>query len=97
MSLMEEQRARSRRSFTDDFKRDAVALVLDEDRKIVDVARSVGVGEGTLGIGCARPASIGVSGRGRPRRSGPSWSSCAGRTRRCGWNEICLNRSTAFW
>ncbi len=49
MSVMEEQRARARRSFTDEFKRDAVALVLDEDRKIVDVARSLGVGEGTLG------------------------------------------------
>ena len=40
---------RTRRSFTDEFKRDAVALVVDEDRKIVDVADSLGVGEGTLG------------------------------------------------
>lgn len=49
MSVMEEQRPRSRRSFTDEFKRDAVALVIDEDRSVVDVARSLGVGEGTLG------------------------------------------------
>lgn len=49
MSVMEEQRPRSRRSFTDEFKRDAVALVIDEDRKVIDVARSLGVGEGTLG------------------------------------------------
>lgn len=47
MSVMEEQRPRSRRSFTDEFKRDAVALVIDEDRSVVDVARSLGVGEGT--------------------------------------------------
>ena len=49
MSMMEEKPVRARRSFTDEFKRDAVALVLDEDRKIVDVADSLGVGEGTLG------------------------------------------------
>ena len=40
---------RSRRSFTDEFKRDAVALVIDEGRRVIDVARSLGVGEGTLG------------------------------------------------
>src|SRR4051794_31447228 len=32
-----------------EFQRDAVALVLNEDRSIADVARSVGVNEGTLG------------------------------------------------
>ena len=49
MSVMEQETVRSRRSFTDEFKRDAVALVIDEDRKVIDVARSLGVGEGTLG------------------------------------------------
>ena len=50
MSVMEQQEhVRSRRSFTDEFKRDAVALVIDEGRRVIDVARSVGVGEGTLG------------------------------------------------
>ena len=49
MSVMEEQRARTRRSFTDEFKRDAVAMVLDDGNKIVDVAQRLGVGEGTLG------------------------------------------------
>ena len=49
MSVMEAEPVRSRRSFTDEFKRDAVALVIDEGRRVVDVARSVGVGEGTLG------------------------------------------------
>ena len=32
-----------------EFRRDAVAMVLDEHRAIADVARSVGVNEGTLG------------------------------------------------
>ena len=49
MSVMEEKPVRSRRSFTDEFKRDAVALVIDEGRRVIDVARSLGVGEGTLG------------------------------------------------
>ena len=49
MSVMEEKPARTRRSFTEEFKRDAVAMVLDDDNKIVDVARRLGVGEGTLG------------------------------------------------
>ena len=51
MSVMNQEHApaRVRRSFTDEFKADAVALVLDEGRKIIDVAQSLGVGEGTLG------------------------------------------------
>ena len=32
-----------------EFRRDAVAMVLDEHRAIADVARSVGVNDGTLG------------------------------------------------
>ena len=32
-----------------EFRRDAVAMVLDEDRQIADVARSLGINEGTLG------------------------------------------------
>jgi len=49
MSVMEQEPVRTRRSFSDEFKRDAVALVIDEGRTVVDVARGLGVGEGTLG------------------------------------------------
>jgi transposase len=35
--------------FSSEYRRDAVSLVLDEDRSIADVARSLGVNEGTLG------------------------------------------------
>ena len=49
MSVMEQEPVRFRRSFTDEFKRDAVGLVIDEGRKVVDVADSLGIGEGTLG------------------------------------------------
>jgi transposase-like protein len=44
-----EPRRRTRRSFTPEFKADAVALVLDEGRTIADVARSLGIGETNLG------------------------------------------------
>lgn len=38
-----------RRKFTDEFKADAVAMVLDEDRPIAGVARRLGLIEQTLG------------------------------------------------
>ena len=56
MSIMEKQRAgpvlapgRSRRSFTAEFKADAVSLVLDEGRSIASLARSLGIGATNLG------------------------------------------------
>ena len=50
MSAMEKQNtSRTRRVFTPEFKADAVAMVLDDDRRIVDVAEAIDVGEGTLG------------------------------------------------
>ena len=35
--------------FPPEFRRDAVAMVLDEDRSIADVGRGIGVNPGTLG------------------------------------------------
>jgi transposase len=49
MSGMEEKPIRTRRSFSPEFKRDAVAMVVDEGRTIADVARSLGIGETSLG------------------------------------------------
>jgi len=40
---------RTRRRFTDEFKRDAAALVLDTDRSIAEVARELDVYESSLG------------------------------------------------
>ena len=39
----------TRRRFTDEYKANAVSLVLDDGRAIVEVARSIGVHEMTLG------------------------------------------------
>ena len=64
------KRPRGRPSkYPPEFQRDAVAMVLDEQRSIADVARSIGVNEGTD----ARARSIVPSGRtpiGAPRTSG---------------------------
>ena len=99
MSVMEEKepRRRTRRSFSPEFKRDAVALVLDEGRTIADVARSLGIGETNLG-NWVRQARIdrGGNGRGSRCRRRPSWLSCAVRTRGCGWNETCSNERRPF-
>ena len=44
------KRSRGRPSkYSPEFRRDVVAMVLDEERTIADVARSLGVNEGTLG------------------------------------------------
>jgi transposase len=48
MSVKRKSRGGRPSRFTPEFRRDAVALVLDEHRQIADVARSVGVNEGTL-------------------------------------------------
>ena len=58
------KRPRGRPSkYPPEFQRDAVAMVLDEQRSIADVARSIGVNEGTLGNWVAkarRERSVGV-------------------------------------
>jgi transposase-like protein len=49
MSTRRKSRGGRPSRFSPEFRRDAVSLVLDEHRQIADVARSVGVNEGTLG------------------------------------------------
>ena len=97
MSVMEREPTRSRRSFTDEFKRDAVALVIDEDRRVIDVARSLGVGEGTLG-NWVRQARVD-----RGERAGVTTSEKAElaelrkENARLRMERDLLKRATAFW
>jgi transposase-like protein len=88
---MEQKPARTRRSFTDEFKRDAVAMVLDDGNKIVDVARRLGIGEGTLGNWVAQARTDRGERAGLTTSEKAELASCARRTRGCGWNEICSN------
>jgi transposase len=46
---MEDKQRRSRRQFTEEFKRDAVDLVRSTGRPIAEVARELGVYDSTLG------------------------------------------------
>ena len=71
--VVEQKPARTWCSFTDEFKRDAVAMVLDDGNKIADVARRLGIGEGTF-----RPGRPGMGDRRAPR--GPT--SAEGRVER---------------
>src|SRR3954465_9309838 len=97
MSVMEERPARTRRSFTDEFKRDAVAMALDDGNWIADVARRLGIGEGTLGnwVGQARID--------RGERAGLTTSERAGlaglrkENARLRVERDLLKRATAFW
>ena len=97
MSVMEERPVRTRRSFTDEFKRDAVAMVLDDGNKIVDVARRLGIGEGTLGNWIAQARTD------RGERSGLTTSEKAElaelrkENARLRMERDLLKRATAFW
>jgi len=45
----EEQRRRTRRKFSDEFKRDAVEIVRSSKKPIAEVARELGIYDSTLG------------------------------------------------
>jgi len=49
MEEREEQRRRSRRRFSDEFKRDAVEIVRSSGKPIAEVARELGIYDSTLG------------------------------------------------
>ena len=49
MSSKEKSRGGRPSKYPPEFRRDAVAMVLDEERSIADVARATGVNAGTLG------------------------------------------------
>jgi len=49
MSSMKKRRAGRPSKYPPEFRRDAVAMVLDEERPIAEVGRAVGVNPGTLG------------------------------------------------
>jgi transposase len=87
------KRSRGRPSkYPPEFQRDAVAMVLDEGRAIAEVARAIGVNEGTLGNWVARERRGGRAAIRSRLMSGPSWPSCGRRTRSCGWSVISNDR-----
>jgi transposase len=88
---MEQKPATTRRSFTDEFKRDAVTTVLDDCSKIVDVARRLRIGDSTLGNWVAQ-ARVDLGERaGSTTSEKAELAEMPRRTRGCRWNEICPN------
>lgn len=60
---------RDRRSFTDEFKADAVAMVLQLGRTRADVARDLEINESTLGRWVSKAAGTEGTGTGSHRRA----------------------------
>jgi transposase len=71
--------ARKYRKFDEDFKSGAVQLVVETGKPIAQVARDLGINEGTLGNWCARSAGRGRRTAHWVRTSGPSLSGCVAR------------------
>ena len=97
MSVMEQETVRSRRSFSDEFKRDAVALVLDEGRTVVDVARSLGIGEGTLGNWVAQARTDRGERAGLTTSERTELAELRRENARLRMERDLLKRATAFW
>jgi transposase-like protein len=97
MSSKESPPGPKRERFTADFKSDAVSMVIDGDRSIVDVARSLGLVEQTLG-NWVRQARID-----RGERAGLSTDERAELTRlrrenaQLAMERDLLKRATVFW
>ena len=57
--------ARTRRKFDEDFKAGAVRIVRETGKPIAQVARELGINEGTLGNWCAGTAGAAAPGTAR--------------------------------
>jgi transposase len=97
MSVMEQKPPRPKRTFTDEFKRDAVAMVLDDGNRIIDVAERVGIGEGTLG-NWVRQARVDRGERAGVTTSGrQELVELRRENARLRMERDLLKRATAFW
>ena len=92
------KRPRGRPSkYPPEFQRDAVTMVLDEGRSIADVARSIGINEGTLGNWVAkarreRTAGVGLNGDERAELT-----ELRAEVTQLRMERDLLKRSMAFW
>ena len=86
--------AEIRRKFDEDFKHGAVRLVRETGKPIAQVARELGINEGTLGTGAPRIAAPGRGQGGVERGRAGEWSGCGRRTPSCRCSVMC---SSARW
>ena len=80
-----------------EFQRDAVAMVLDEGRSIADVARSIGVIEGTLGNWVGKARRERSVGQGVSADERAELVELRGENAQLRMERDLLKRSLAFW
>ena len=80
-----------------EFQRDAVAMVLDDKRSIADVARSIGVNEGTLGNWVGKARRERDAGRGVSADERAELAVLRGENAQLRMERDLLKRSMAFW
>ena len=80
-----------------EFQRDAVAMVLDEHRSIADVARSIGVIEGTLGNWVAKARKEREQGSSLTTDERAELAELRRETSQLRMERDLLKRSLAFW
>jgi len=80
-----------------EFQRDAVAMVLDEGRAIAEVARAIGVNEGTLGNWVARARRERSTGEGLGADERSELADLRAENAQLRMERDLLKRSMAFW
>ena len=91
-------RSRGRPSkYPPEFRRDAVTMVLDDGRPIADVARSLGVNEGTLGNWVAKTRSEREQSEGLNPDERVELGELRGEVAQLRMERDLLKRSLAFW
>ncbi|MFJ4806955.1 transposase [Streptomyces murinus] len=79
--------AEIRKKYDAEFRAGAVRIVREAGEPVVQVARGLGINEGTLAMWISREkeaARVGLD-----RTSGPGSRGCARRIMGCGWNVTC--------
>jgi transposase len=97
MSMSNKKRTGRPPKYPPEFQRDAVAMVLDEGRPIADVARSIGVNEGTLGNWVAKVRRERLTGTAVTADERAESATLRAENAQLRMERDLLKRSLAFW